>query len=97
MSAYTTVSEAVNDLHQRGFTEDFSFEDDHLGCAALALKLRPEEFEVVETHRFEGPSDPADSSVVYAIASHGGVRGVMVNAYGIYAESTSAELVKKLG
>lgn len=97
MLTYTTVSEAVNDLHQRGFTADFSFEDDHLNCAALTLKLHPHEFEVVETHRFEGPSDPADSSVVYAIESHGGVRGVMVNAYGIYAESTSAELVKKLG
>lgn len=97
MHAYTTVTEAVNGLHARGFTEDFSFENDHLTCAALDLKLHPADFEVVETHRFEGESDPGDEAVVYAIESHGGVKGVMVNAYGIYAESTSAELVKKLG
>jgi hypothetical protein len=97
MHTYNTVSEAVEELRARGYVEDFSLETDHLSCPALDLKLHPQAFDVDETHRFEGPSDPGDESVVYAISSHGGVKGVMVNAYGPYAESVSAELVKKLG
>ncbi len=97
MQTYTTVSEAVEGLHARGYREDFSLSPDFISCAALDLKLHPADFEVNETHRFEGETDPADEAVVYAISSHQGVRGVMVNAYGTYAESISAELVKKLG
>jgi len=96
MITYNTVSEAVEGLHQRGYTEDFSLASNHLSCAARNLKLAPEEFEVDETHRFEGETDPADEAVVYGISSKN-LKGVMVNAYGTYAESASAELVKKLG
>lgn len=97
MITYNTVSEAVEGLHQRGYLEDFSLASDHLSCAARNLKFNPDEFEVDETHRFEGETDPADEAVVYGISSNDGLKGVMVNAYGTYAESASAELVKKLG
>ncbi len=97
MITYNTVSEAVEGLHQRGYVEDFSLTNDHLSCAAHNLNLNPDEFEVDETHRFEGETDPADEAVVYGISSSNGLKGVMVNAYGTYAESASAELVKKLG
>ncbi|MCY7353109.1 MAG: phosphoribosylpyrophosphate synthetase [Cytophagaceae bacterium] len=96
MYNYNTVSEAVQGLSARGFTESFSLENDHLSSAALNLRLHPDHFEVIETHRFEGDTDPADEAVVYAIASKNGLKGVMVNAYGPYADSISAELIKKL-
>lgn len=96
MTTYNTVSEAVQGLAARGFTENFSLENDHLSCAAQNLRFHPNDFNVVETHRFEGDSDPGDEAVVYAIASNDGVKGVMVNAFGPYADGLSAELVKKL-
>ena len=49
-----------------------------------------------EVHRFEGMTNPDDSSVLYAIASTGGLKGLLVDAYGAYAESVSQEMIRKL-
>jgi hypothetical protein len=96
MAAYDTLSQAVNDLNSRGFTQDFKLQGDSIQCEALDLSLRPNEFEIAEFYRFEGMSDPADNAIVYAIQSHGGVKGVLVDAFGVYADEMAAEMVKKL-
>ena len=47
-------------------------------------------------YRFEGDSSPDDNSVLYAIESKGGIKGVLVDAYGTYAEAMSPEMAMKL-
>lgn len=97
MHIYDTLSGALADLEQRGYEYDFNLTDDSIECKALDLKLMPEEFEIDEFYRFEGMTDPGDSSVVYAISSVvGNLKGVLVDAYGAYAENISAELIDKL-
>ncbi len=50
-----------------------------------------------EVHRFEGDTDPADEAIVYAISStKHTIKGVLVNAYGMYSDSFSNELMAKL-
>jgi hypothetical protein len=94
MKTYDTVSQAVNDLRSRGFKEDFNLEDNCIVCHQD--KFDPAEFEIMEVYRFEGDTDPADEAVVYAIESHNGLKGVLVNAFGIYADAMSDEMIKKL-
>lgn len=96
MFSYDTVSEAVNGLKQRGYTIDFNMEYDCIVCHETPLSLMPGEFEITEVHRFEGNTDPADEAVVYAIESKHGEKGVLVNAFGIYSDSVSDELIEKL-
>lgn len=96
MISYDTVSEAVNGLKQRGYTIDFNMEYDCIVCHETPLSLLPNEFEITEVHRFEGDTDPADEAVVYAIESKHGEKGVLVNAFGIYSDSVSDELIEKL-
>jgi len=96
MATYDTLSQATNDLNRRGFTLNFNPKGDYIECQSLGLLLRPQEFEIVEFYRFEGMSDPADNAIVYAIQSHEGLKGVLVNAYGMYADEMTAELVEKL-
>ena len=96
MREFDTLTDALHDLEQRGFRYNFNVASDSLHCPELNLKLHPDEFEVVEFYRFEGPTDPADSSIVYAIESPNGTKGVLVNAYGVYADPGSSELVQKL-
>jgi hypothetical protein len=96
MYAYDTLSEAMNDLKKRGFTIDFNLSYDCIICHETPMTLMPAEFEIVEVYRFEGATNPSDSSVLYAIASKHGERGVLVNAYGIYSDPVSDEMVKKL-
>ncbi len=94
MYSYDTVSEAVNGLKKRGFTADFNILENSL--VGPDCKFEADEFVIVEIHRFEGDTDPSDEAVVYAIESKNGVKGVLVNGYGISAETMGAELVKKL-
>ena len=96
MFTYDTVVEAVNGLKQRGYTIDFNLEHDRIFCHKTPVSLLPSEFEITEVYRFEGDSDPADEAVVYAIESRHGLKGVLVNGFGISAETIGEEMVKKL-
>jgi hypothetical protein len=94
MISYDTVSEAVNGLKKRGFNVDFNLQENCIVCNTD--KLNVDDFEIVEVYRFEGNTDPSDEAIVYAIQSVNGLKGVLVNGYGISADTMSSEMVKKL-
>ena len=96
MYSYETVTEALADLSKRGFVNNFNVQCDSLECKELSLVLKPGDFEIVEFYRFEGDSNPGDEEVVYAIESKNGVKGTLVNAFGIYSDEISDEILKKL-
>jgi hypothetical protein len=97
MSTYTTLSEAVNDLQLRGYTDDLQFGGHCLVCSTKNSTLDPAQFEIDEFHRFEGLNDPDDQSIVYAISSKDHlIKGILVNAYGPDASGMTQELVRKL-
>src|SRR4028118_1988209 len=96
MYTYDTVTQAVEGLKTRGFATDFNIENDCIVCHEIPLKLKPDEFEITEVYRYEGESDPGDEAVVYAIESKYGQKGILVNGFGISADSASDELVEKL-
>lgn len=96
MKKFTSLVEALDDLRRRGFTEDFDLQPTCLECARRQLQLHPDDFEIVEVYRFEGATNPDDSSVLYAIEGTGGLKGVLVDAYGVYANAVSTELLAKL-
>ena len=91
---YDTVTEAVNGLRSRGFTVDFNLMENCLVCNDAKFDIN--DFEIVEFHRFEGDSDPSDEAVVYAIESNNGMKGVLVNGYGISADAMGDDMAKKL-
>jgi len=96
MKSYDTLSEAINDLQANGYTYDFNLKPDCLECASLKLELHPEEFTIDEIYRFEGMSNPDDNSILFAISSNKGVKGLLVDAYGVYAEELTEEMRTKL-
>jgi cytochrome c peroxidase len=94
MPSYDTVSQTITELKKRGYTTDFNLEENCIVCHQE--KFDPDDFEITEVYRFEGDTDPADGSVVYAIESKTGMKGVLVNGYGIYSEPMSDKMIKKL-
>jgi len=85
MESYTTVSEAIDALQARGFTSNFEFIDGRFTSVENSRHFDATELTIVEHHRFEGSTNPSDESIVYAIESRDGVRGILVDAYGVYA------------
>ncbi|MFN8305149.1 MAG: phosphoribosylpyrophosphate synthetase [Ferruginibacter sp.] len=97
MEAYDTVVEALNGLKERGYTTNFNIAFDKLICSEKKHVLNPDEFEITEVYRFEGDTNPGDEDVVYAVESKkGDIKGVFSGAFGLYADSVSTDMLRKL-
>lgn len=96
MDAYTTVTEAINGLRERGYTLDFNLKPECVECKELDIHINPDEFIIDEYYRFEGASNPDDNSIVFAVSSKDGLKGVLVDAYGVYSDSLTEEMIRKL-
>lgn len=97
MRDFDTLSQAMNALREEGYVEDFNLKQNCLECRNGDYKVFHNEFEIDEFYRFEGMSDPGDSSILYAISSNKyNLKGQLVNGYGIYSESITNEMLDKL-
>ena len=96
MKTFDTLTETIQSLQARGYTNDFNLHPEWIECTPLNLKLGPEQFHVDEVHRFEGMTNPDDSAVLFAISSSLGIKGILLDAYGLYADSLSSTMIEKL-
>src|SRR5271154_4145331 len=97
MEGYETLVDAINALRKEGYTADFNLRQNSLEWSDGKIEMLPNEFEIDKFYRFEGDSDPADEVVVYAISSRDHkLKGVLVNAFGIYSEGIADEIISKL-
>ncbi len=93
---YATLTEATNKLKDRGYTRSFEVNEkgnlqDEKGNRFFATQVQLEEF-----HRFEGMSDPGDTSIVYALKTDSGVKGIIIDAYGADASKRTADFLNKI-
>ena len=92
-----TLSQTIEYLQSKGYTEDFNLKAEHLESIQNKNKILVEEFEVDEIYRFEGKTNPGDASILYAISSEKhNLKGLMVDAYGAYSGQLSPEMIQKL-
>ena len=82
-----TLVSCLNSLVKQGFTEDYKVNDKGLKALKTEHIYQPDEVNVLDFFRFEGSSDPADNSILYAIETKDGERGTLVDAFGPYADS----------
>ena len=87
---YRNLLEAVNGLRSRGYDYDFHYENACLHCSKISEKFNSSDLKITEYYRFEGMSDPEDNSVIYAIESNKGHKGIIIDAYGAYSDEQKA-------
>jgi hypothetical protein len=93
-----TLSETMNNLKAEGFTEEFEIKDGGF-VTRSGEKFKPDDLTILKVYRFEGISNPDDMSVLYSIKSSSGIKGIYVDAFGLYADQDGqkvAELLKRL-
>jgi hypothetical protein len=84
----TTLSEQVNESTRLGYTDDFEVKD--YGIVSESGKVyTSDQVAIVNFYRYEGYSDPNDSSILYLLETTDGVKGKIIDAYG----ADSSELV----
>ncbi len=86
MYHYTTVSKALDQLNEKGFTYDFNI-NEHV------ILKNPNKFEIVHIYRYEGESDPADEAIVYGIKSSSGKKGVFVAGFSANSQSEVSKIL----
>lgn len=86
---YATVSEALDDLNEQGFTYDFNINE-------TDIIKNPQRYSIVHVYRYEGNSDPGDEAVVYGIQSNSGKKGVFVSGFSANSENETAIVLNKL-
>lgn len=95
-NSYSSLSVAIEDLQENGFTEDFNLVAEGIESKSLKQKWKAGELEVIKFYRFEGMTDPGDNSILFLIETSDGRKGLLVDAYGAYDGEISPEMIKKL-
>lgn len=93
---YRSVEEVLAALADRGYVANFEYLKQGFTQVETGRTFTPDELTIVEHHRFEGVSDPDDESIVYAIESGDGIRGVLVDAFGTYANPDLSEFLRNV-
>src|SRR5690349_7893848 len=91
-----TLVSCLNKLLEKGFTENFKVNDKGLRSLETDKIYNPKEVKVLSFYRFEGSSDPADESILYALETSDGTRGTLVDAYGPYADTKVAAFMHQV-
>jgi hypothetical protein len=78
-----TVTEVLESLRRDGYTADFQLVDGALRSEGGNAPCSIDDVVVEQFYRFEGPSDPGDEMIVFALLDpNTGVRGSLAAAYG---------------
>src|ERR1041385_1886394 len=91
-----TVSQYLEWARSEGFKSDFIIRENKLCAADCAKKYTAKDAKIVGFLRFEGESDPGDSSIAYMIETSDGQKGTMVDAYGMYADENVTKFLKSI-
>ncbi|MFD0864136.1 phosphoribosylpyrophosphate synthetase [Sungkyunkwania multivorans] len=94
--SYESLSKAIEALTKEGYTIDFNLVDEGIESKHLKERWTASQCEVVRFFRFEGMTSTDDSSILYAIKTKDGKKGLLVDSYGVYAGQISEEMLKKL-
>ncbi|WP_339920251.1 hypothetical protein [uncultured Flavobacterium sp.] len=81
---YATVSKALDELNENGFTYDFNLHEEDIA-------KNPQKYEIKHIYRYEGDTDPGDEAVVYGIQSTSGKKGVFVAGFSANSITDAAQ------
>jgi hypothetical protein len=87
---------AVEAFRAQGFTGSFMAVAGALRLLDGSRVFSPEQVNIRDYRRFEGVSDPDDTSIVYAIESTDGTKGTLVDAFGVYANPAVAAVMERV-
>ncbi len=81
----STVTSVLERLRVKKRDKEFRMTPDGF-TAGNGKYYNPEDLKIIKTYRFEGESDPGDSSVIYLIEANDGLVGYSMDAYGVYSD-----------
>jgi hypothetical protein len=97
MKKYLSARDAVIDLHERGFNQDFQLFGNDLLWIQEKMFVRAGDFYILEHYTFIDRFEDKRDLVVFGItAPYHNVKGILTNHYISYSLTTPPIIVKKL-
>ena len=88
-----TVTEILEMLREQHYIHNLIIKEGKIVTDPEGDELKPEDLIIECTYRYEGDSDPSDSAIVYAITAKNGLKGVLVDSYGVNADPQLAQII----
>ncbi|WP_340114255.1 hypothetical protein [Maribellus mangrovi] len=95
-NSYDTLVEAMEALKKQGYKHNFRISDKGLMVEGKEKKFDAIDVELHEFHRFEGNTNPADMSIVFAVQTSSGEKGIVVDSYGVYGSEVTSKFMNKV-
>ena len=96
MKKYLTEHEAIIDLHEKGYSQDFQLFGNELLWLQEKIFISSGEFSILEYHRFSSQSCNKSEMIVFGvIALYYNVKGILINHYSSYDARVSTLLSKE--
>ena len=92
---YDSLSEAIAGLQGQGYGVNLNLCPEGLENRGQRTVYPDTEREVRAVYRFEGQTNPADSSILFAIESSDGRKGLRVDACGAYSGAVPEGVIRK--
>lgn len=93
---YSTLAEASTELKKRGFNANLKVNENEKLVDSEGNKYIPSQVKLIEFHRFEGMSNPADSTIIYAVETETGEKGTVIDSFGADASEVTADFMKQV-
>jgi hypothetical protein len=91
-----TMVSCLNSLLSKGYEAQFKVTAAGLESLSTGKSYKPEEIRIPNFYRFEGESDPADNSILYAIETVDGEKGTLTDAYGPYNDAKVTRFIQQV-
>ena len=86
----STLSSVLEKLRVKKIDNEFLWENGAF-TGKNGTRYQPEDLTIIKVYRFEGDSDPGDSSVIYIMEAKNGMIGYSIDSYGIYSNHEDGE------
>jgi hypothetical protein len=93
---YDNLVEATADLTKREYKHSFQLTPEGMQCLESNKYYQPDDMKIIESHRFEGYSNPSDTSIIFAVKCKDGKMGMIISSYGTYADETISKFMVKV-
>ena len=80
----TTLSQVIEKLRLKRQDSEFILSKEGFSIGKGKF-YQPNDLKIIKTFRFEGESDPSDSSILYVLEANDGTIGYSADAYGAFS------------
>lgn len=91
------MSEVIASLQEKGHSKDFDVnKEGQLIILNSDNKYTAKEVEILKIYRFEGMSNPGDSTILYLLKTKDGQTGTILDSYGAENSSLITDFFKNI-